>query len=192
MATSELHKGLGVKGWTAVLCTTGRPYRVGMRWDRLFAELESAALDEYADERDAMAEDLRDEQWASLAWTDLLGDPDVRLDVAGLGDVRGRVAGAGDVIVVDDPARRILVLPEAVLAVSGSDGRAAAVPALSRTRRQLARALRDDGASVRIARRDGATVDGRIVAVGADFVQVAVGERRISLPWTAIAALIER
>lgn len=192
MATSELHKALCVKAWTAALCTTARPYGVGMRWDRLFAELESAALDEYADERDALAEDLRDEQWGSLSWADLLGDPDVRLDVAGLGEVRGRVAGAGDVIVVDEPSRRVLVLPEAVLAVTGSDGRAAAVPGVSRTRRQLARALRDDGASVRIARRDGVTVDGRIVAVGADFVQLAVGERRVSLPWTAIAALIER
>jgi len=163
-----------------------------MRWDRLFAELESATLDELADERDALAEDLRDEQWASLSWRDLLGDPHVRLDVAGLGEVGGRVVGAGDVIVVEDAGRRVVVLPEAVLAVSGSDGRAASVPALSRTRRQLARALRDEAGPVRVVRTDGTAVDGRVVAVGADFVQLAVGERRVSLPWESIAALVER
>lgn len=175
------------------LCTTGRsPYGVGMRWDRLFADLEAATIDEVADERDALAEDLRDEQWASLGWVDLLGSPEVRLEVEGVGEIPGRVEGAGDVIVVVDAGRRCVVLPEAVMAVSGTDGRAATVPTLSRTRRQVARALRDDGASVHVARRDGASVVGSIVAVGADFVQVAVGERRVSLPWTAIAALVER
>ena len=163
-----------------------------MRWDRLFAELESAALDELADERDALAEDLRDEQWASLSWTDLLGAPDVRLTVAGLGEVAGRVVRVGDVIEVAESGRRILVLPEAVLGVLSDDGRAAPVTVRSRERRQLARALRDAAETVRVTRRDGTTVEGPITAVGSDFVQLAVGAQRVSLPWTAIAALTER
>jgi len=175
------------------LCTKdGSPYRGRMRWDRLFEELESAAHDELADERDALAEDLRDEQWAALSWTDLLGDPGVRLTVQGLGEVAGRVVSAGDVIQVEDGGRRVVVLPEAVLGVTGDDGRAQPVAQASRGRRQLARALRDAAEVVRVTRRDGSSVDGRVVAVGADFVQLAVGARRVSLPWTAIAALTER
>lgn len=163
-----------------------------MRWDRLFADLEGAAIDEHADERDALAEDLRDEQWASLAWTDLLGEERVRLDVVGLGEIGGRVVGAGDVVLVEDMGRRTVVLPEAIAAVVGVDGRAAAVPRLARTRHQIARALRDAGAEVRVVRRDGTAVEGIIVAVGADFVQVASAGRRISLPWAWTAALVER
>lgn len=163
-----------------------------MRWDRLFAELESARIDEIADERDALAEDLRDEQWSSLRWRDLLGDPGLRLEVEGLGEIDGRVTGTGDVIVVARADRRVVVMPDAVLAISGTDGRAAAVPSLSRTRGQVARALRDDAAEVRVVRRDGVAVDGAIVAVGADFLQVVAGDRRVSLPWTTIAALVER
>ncbi|WP_286929531.1 MULTISPECIES: hypothetical protein [Aeromicrobium] len=163
-----------------------------MRWDRLFADLEGAAIDEHADERDALADDLREEQWAALGWTDLLGGPDVRLDVAGLGEIGGRVAGVGDVLLIEDAGRRVIVLPEAVTAVSGSDGRAATAPATSRTRRQVARAVRDAGVEVRVVRRDGRAVEGPIVAVGADFVQVAAGARRVSLPWGWIAALVQR
>ncbi|GAA3532012.1 hypothetical protein AFL01nite_20220 [Aeromicrobium flavum] len=163
-----------------------------MRWDRLFADLEGVAADAHAEERDALAEDLRDEQWASLSWTDLLGGPDVRLDVAGLGEVGGRVVGVGDVLLVEDAGRRLVVLPEAVTAVVGTDGRAAPAAATTRTRRQLARALRDAGAPVRVVRRDGRAVEGTIVAAGADFVQVAAGDRRVSLPWAWIAALVER
>lgn len=167
-------------------------YGVGMRWDRLFADLESAALDEHADERDALAEDLRDEQWAALSWTDLLGDPDVRLLVAGLGEIAGPVIGVGDVVLIARADRRIVVLPEAVKAVSGTDGRALAAEPLSRTRRQLARALCDAQAEVRVVRCDGSSVEGVLAAAGADFVQLMVAGRRVSLPWSWIAALVER
>lgn len=167
-------------------------YGVGMRWERLFADLEGAAFDEHADERDALADDLRDEQWAALSWTDVLGDPDVRLDVAGLGEIAGPVAGAGDVLLIGPASRRIVVLPEAVIAVSGTDGRAVPVEPLSRTRRQFARALRDAQTEVRVVRRDGSFVEGTVVAAGADFVQLMAAGRRVSLPWNWIAALMER
>lgn len=162
-----------------------------MRWDRLFADLEGAAIDEHADERDALAEDLRDEQWSVLTWTDLLGG-DVRLDVVGLGEIGGRVTGVGDVVLVQDETSRIVVLPEAIAAVIGRDGRAAAAPSISRTRRQVARAVRDAGVEVRVVRRDGRIVEGPIVEVGSDFVQVAAAGRRVSLPWAWIAALVPR
>ncbi|MTB87792.1 hypothetical protein H9L21_04395 [Aeromicrobium senzhongii] len=163
-----------------------------MRWDRLFADLEGAAVDAYAEERDALAEDLRDEQWARLSWTDLLGGRDIRMEVAGRGEIGGRVVGVGDVVLVEDGLRTIVVVPEAIVAISGSDGRAAAAPALRRTRAQMARALRDAGASVRVVRRDGRAVEGVVAAVGSDFLQVAAAGRRVSLPWASIAALEER
>ncbi|MCD9153576.1 hypothetical protein [Aeromicrobium duanguangcaii] len=163
-----------------------------MRWDRLFTDLEGAAVDAHAEERDALAEDLRDEQWSRLSWTDLLGGPDVRLEVAGLGEIRGRVVGVGDVVLVEDGLRTIVVLPEAIVAISGSDGRASAAPALRRTRGQLARALRDAGARVRVVRRDGRAVEGVVAAVGSDFVQITATGRSVSLPWASIAALEER
>lgn len=165
------------------------PYGVVMRWDRLFADLEGSAFDEHADERDALAEDLSDEQWAVLSWTEVLGDPDVRLRVVGVGEVAGPVTAAGELLLIGREGRRLAVLPDAVTAVSGCDGRAAAVPRLSRTRRQFARALRDEGSEVRIAQRDGSVLEGRVVAVGADFVQLSVGARRVTVPWTWIAAV---
>lgn len=173
-------------------CGCRCPTVLAMRWDRLFAELEASTLDEQAAERDALAEDLQDEQWAALSWTDLLGDPHVRLEVAGLGEVSGPVVGAGDVIVLQDDGRRVVVVPEAVCAVSGDDGRAAGVRPLSRTRSQIARALRDAGVEVTVVRRSGSPVAGTIAAVGADFIQVESGRRRVSLPWSSIAALLER
>lgn len=163
-----------------------------MRWDRLFADLEGAAIDEHADERDALAEDLRDEQWAALSWTDLLGGPDVRLDVAGLGELPGRVVGVGDVVLVEGDGCRTIVLPEAIAGVVGDDGRAVAAPPVSRTRRQVARAVREAGVQVRVVRRDGRAVEGTIAEVGSDFVQVAAGGRRVTLPWAWIAALVQR
>jgi len=163
-----------------------------VRWDRLFEELEASSHEVRADEREALAADLQDEQWAALSWIDLLGAADVRLDVSGLGEVGG-VESVGDVIVLRDGlGRRTVVVPEAVVAVNGADGRAAPPPTSRRTRRQLVRALRDAELEVRVVRRDGSAVEGRIVAAGADFVQLGVGGRRVSLPWSSIAALVER
>lgn len=161
-----------------------------MRWDRLFADLESTAADAVADERDALAHDLRDEQWAGLRWRDLLGGASA-LQVEGLGTVAGRVVAAGDLVLLDAGGQWWAVVPEAVLAVVSTDGRAQPVPPLRRSRRQFLRALRDEAGEVRLARRDGSVVTGRVTAAGDDFVQVETAGRRVSVPWPAVSALTE-
>ncbi len=161
-----------------------------MRWDRLFADIEGSAIDAQADQRDSLADDLRDEQWGTLGWLDLLGGDEVRLQIAGLGEVVGRVVGCGDLVLVDDASGWLAVVPEAVTGVGSVDGRAAPAPVFRRTRRQFARALRDEGTAVRVVRRDGSVVEGAITAAGGDFVQLSSGMSRVTLPWSWIAALL--
>ena len=74
-----------------------------MRWDRLFADLEGQVEDEALAERDALAAELRDEHWGSLAWRDLLGGT-ATLEVLGAGRVYFRATGSGvvQVILSDD------------------------------------------------------------------------------------------
>lgn len=159
-----------------------------MRWQRLFREIEAQSIDEAAEERDSLAADLVDEQWAQTSWRGFLAG-DVVLDVAGLGRLSGQVvSGTGAVIHVVDSGREVLIEPSAVTAVRSSGGRA-----LPQTRqanwRQLLRALRDEGEVVRVTCRDGVSADGRLAAVGADFVQLASAERLVVVPWSAVSAV---
>lgn len=158
------------------------------RWDRLFAEVESTAAEAHADERDALARDLVDEQWSTVSWRDLLGGT-VMIEVEGLGQVEGPVRYAGDLVVIDRGGPWLAIVPEAVLTVSSDDGRAQSVPPMRRDRRQFALMLVADGSAVRVVRRDGRSVVAVVRAVGSDFVQMESAGRVVSLPWGAIAAI---
>lgn len=159
-----------------------------MRWDRLFAALEASAADAAADERDALADELGHEQWGTVGWRDLLGGAET-IEVAGHGIVNGRVRYAGDLVVVEEAGPWIAIVPEAIVAVAGTDGRAIPAPSMRRGRRDFVRLLAEDGGPVRVVRRDGTALVGSVVAAGSDFVQVQVAGRRVSVPWTALASL---
>ena len=126
-------------------------------------------------------------------------DHDVALDMAGLGTVTGRLArvttgwcllrGAGQDWVV-----RL----EAIAAVHGGSDRAVpevAWPAVSRSGLGAAlRRLADSAEPCSLHRTDGRRHDGRLVRVGADFVEVATGEggRLVLVALDQVAAVQSR
>jgi len=162
-----------------------------MRWERLFAELESAAVDDAALERDALADDLVDEEWAAATTRDLLWG-DVDLDVQGAGQVSGVVVRAlPDVVVVLTTHGDVAVARTAVTGWSGGSGRA---PELTEVTRRwgwarLLRSLRDEGDLVHVVRTDGSQVQGRVGAVAADAARIENTVGDVWVPWAAIATV---
>lgn len=163
-----------------------------MRWDRLFEDLEASAEDAVRDERDALADDLRDELLAERSWAEGLSG-EILVSVMGAGDV------AGVVTVVTDHFIHLTGLHEDVLvarsAVTAVSGRAAGEPVVS-TRVGWGgafRAARDDGDPVRVVRIDGQSTEGEVRAVAADaaVVRTAAG-RDVTIPWSAIALVRRR
>jgi len=154
----------------------------------LFGEIEAAASDAVLDERDAMADDLRDEAWAERSWAESLAG-EVVLGVLGVGDVRGRVSAvADDFVALVCGEDEVLVARRAVLTASGDRG------APGRIRHGWAamlRAARDDGELVRVTRLDGVTVQGRVTAVARDAMLLAT-VRETFIPWRAVAVLRRR
>ncbi len=161
-----------------------------MRWARLFADLEDSAADAIAAERDALAAELKDAHWAQLGWQDLLGGQ-VTLEVAGHGQLQGPAVYAGELILLEHDGRWTAVVPSAVLGVYAGDGRAAPAKQMRRTKTQFARMLRDEAVAIQVTRRDGKVLLGLIENVGQDFVQLQLVNRRLSIPWSAIATLAE-
>ncbi len=166
-------------------------YGDGMRWDRLFDDLEASAQEAVREERDALADDLRDELLAERSWTESLNG-EVLVSVQGAGDVRGVVAGVAEHFVHLLAAHEdVLVARSAVMGLSGG-GRGAA-------RRGRAgwgsvfRAARDDGDPIRLLRRDGQQIEGEVRAVVADAVVVRTpSKRELTIPWSAIALVRRR
>ncbi len=166
-----------------------------MRWDRLFAGLEDEADRLARDEVEALAADLSDETWAATSWRDLVGGR-VRLEVRGAGQVAGEVASVNDSVVRlrgDDGDR--LVATRAVVEVVEAERRASTVSRVDALLgwRSALRRLRDADEPVRVVLDDGRVVDGRVDAVGADFVRIeTVSGRRRVLVLDAVAVVSPR
>lgn len=128
---------------------------------------------------------------------------EVAVEVAGLGRVVGQVVDVGtDHVALLTGQGRVWVLLDAVLAVTGLPAHAAAPPgaaAAGWSLRGVLRGLAEAAAPVVLHRRDGADLVGRVVHVGADHVDVAVGpeglgrraapSRLVSLPLGMVACL---
>lgn len=141
-----------------------------MRWDRLLAEIEASQVDEAALERDALASELVDEEWAGARARDLIWG-EVALEVRGAGWVEGQVIRSADAfVIVGDGPREVVVARDAVLGWRGGSGRAPEPSGIDARLgwSQLLRALRDDGEEVRVWRVDGAQLAGRIETVTQD------------------------
>lgn len=163
-----------------------------MRWDRLFADLEGQAAEIEREERDALADELRDGDWADTSWRDLLGGT-VVLDVLGAGPVEGVVALVNERIVQLDRDR--VVAARAVVGVRSAQRRAdePGRVAASLGWGQVFRALRDAGEPVAVRLVDGTTRDGMVGVVGRDFVRlVSASGRAQDVVWTGIAVVSGR
>src|SRR4051812_11039736 len=105
-----------------VTCRT--PYRVGMRWEALFADMEAQlAAAERADLRADVAELVRAER-ATVHLVDRLRDAvgrRVRVHVLGADVVEGEVLDAAEqwILVGQERERRVLVPSRAIVAVAG-------------------------------------------------------------------------
>lgn len=154
-----------------------------MRWDGLFADLESQALalDE-AQRSGEVAERARSEV-GRLRLVDRLRpavDQLIRVECAGL-TVRGSVRRVGsDWLLLEEEAGGELVLAlSAITAVAGLS-RVSAVPGSEGVLearlglRSVLRTIAADRSAVRVVLRDGTALDGTFDRVGADFVELAV------------------
>lgn len=170
-------------------------YGAGVRWDRLFDELEAQVADRELEERDALADELRDGDWAQTTWRQLLGGR-VSLQVLGVGRVEGIVALANATLVHlrGDLADQI-VSAAAVTTVHASERRAddpTEVGAVLGWGHVL-RALRDTGDLVRVRLTDGTSWDGVVDVVGRDFVRLRVESGRSHvIPWSVLAVVSGR
>lgn len=162
-----------------------------MRWERLFADLESGADDAALVERDALIADLREGEWAATSWWQLCGGP-VELGVVGLGRVVGEAVAANEsVIQVRTSHEHVLINVSHVLDVRSSR-RAAPLTAVA-SRLGLPHALRmcqRDGDRVRLHRVDSSQCVGTVQRVGRDFVDIRDDSGRLMVvPLSAVAAL---
>lgn len=172
-----------------------------MRWDDRLAAL-AADLEQQADglglaERDIeVAEQGRAEYAAVDLGGRLLGSLGRRLEleVSGVGRIEGSLARVGDGwCLVAGAAGEWAVRMAAVGSVRGLVGQAVPAPARPVTARlgwgSALRGLQDLADGVVLHRLDGTPVRGRVLRVGADFVEVVedAGVAAV-LPFTALAA----
>jgi hypothetical protein len=151
-----------------------------MRWDRLFEDLEAQAADLELDERDALADELRDGDWAQTSWRQLLGGH-VVLAVRGADRVEGVVTLVNDRLVhLRGEGIDHVVSAAAVMAVHSSERRADAPTAVGDALGwgHVFRALREADEEIRLRLVDGTIRDGSVWVVGRDFVRLRAGSGR--------------
>lgn len=159
-----------------------------MRWDRLFDELEGHVRHAELVERDALVADLREGEWAERSWIDGLADtsPTVELSVLDVGVMTGTVRWATtSVIHVQSASAHHLIAAAAVQWVRGADRS----PGLARdsVRARLGwgpvlREAQDERDLLAVTLVGGMVLEGRVTAVGRDFVRLgsdSVRERDI-------------
>lgn len=169
-------------------------YGSGVRWERLFADLEAQLSAARAQEAWGQVGELVRAERAAVHLLDRVraarGGP-VRVHVGDLpGELGAVVAGdlldvGADWVLVAEPGARQALVPLAAVEAFEALGRRASPPAGVVERRigvgAALRALGRDRAQVQVQTR-GRTVLGRVEAVGADHVDVAAG--RGSPTWT--------
>lgn len=164
-----------------------------MRWDRLFDELEGQVDHEHARARDALVEELREGEWSQVSWTDLLSaGSEVEVVVRDVGPVLGTVRFANrQVIHLTSASAEHIVAAAAVVLASG--GRRPSATSAVLESLGWGHVLRSAGEDVlRFSLAGGQFVEGRLDAVGADFVRITTGQDRHGdrsarlLPFSAI------
>jgi hypothetical protein len=180
-----------------------------MRWDALFADLETAAAGEWLRERDAEIAERTRAELGRVRLVDRLRAVADRASAGEHADIAVRTLAAGTLRgeitrVTDDwfllvtPAHEWVVAIDAVLGLSGLPPVARAPESRSAVSAGLGwaaawRVLARDRTSVHVVRRDGETVAGVPGRVGHDFVELGdvdgVGRAVEVVPHAAIAAV---
>lgn len=179
-----------------------------MRWNDLFADLESQAEAGERAELDAEVADRSRGEQASIALVDRLvaahGQP-LLVRMAGAGEIRGRLGavGANWLLLSEGPTDQLALLA-AVCGVCDLGRRSAPRERRSPVLARLGvvaplRAIVRDRATVRIVLRDGGAVTGTPERVGKDHLDVLVhaadevarsaGRHRITLPFEALSTV---
>jgi hypothetical protein len=178
-----------------------------MRWNDLFADLESQAHALSVAERDAEVAELTRLETSRLELASRLRPAlgaAVRVRCLGGMALAGRLSaiGTGWVLLEEDAGREAFVATAAVVSIAGLGRLSAPGPALD-ARLGFGRALRGlarDRSVLRACLIDAGVVDGTLDRVGSDFVEFAVhaaGEPRrreevrevLMLPFSALAVL---
>ena len=172
-----------------------------MRWEILFDDLQSQLEAAERDLVDAEVMDLAEAEMATIPLVDRLRAAmgrRLRLGVEGLDPVTGvvRDAGAGWLL-IGDPHRQVVVATAAIRTVAPlAEGAPPAGPVGSRLGLGHAlRALARAGEPVQVALRDGQRLQGWLVRVGADHVDLhrdATGADLpvLTVPFAALAAVV--
>lgn len=154
-------------------------YRSRMRWERLFGELENALSDETKLEHESLASELRDEEWAATAWTDLLGGT-VELSVRGHGRIRGHVEVLGpDVLAVGHHVVRLA----AIESVASGERAGSPEPTRYSWRIVMRTMLETEGSQVQVTTLAGTHFRGELTVLGADHIVVGGAV----VPWQQVA-----
>jgi hypothetical protein len=154
-----------------------------MRWEQLFADLESQV-----DEQEAAAEQAEESsraraEYGRVRLSDRLGGAlrqELSLSCRGAGELTGRLLDVGVdwLLMTDAQGREVVVATGAVSAVAGlgSVTAPASVEGAVARRLDLRRAMRGlarDRAAVTVLLEDGSVLSGTIDRVGADFMELA-------------------
>ena len=159
------------------------------RWDALFADLESQAVEDTRSQRGAEVDELVRAETAQLPLTARLRaavGTALTLRCAGALVVTGRLERVGPdwLLVSEGAGREALVVVAAVHTVAGLGRRSAGELSVVESRLGLRHALRGvarDRSAVRLHLRDGTQADGTLDRIGADFIELAAhpaGESR--------------
>jgi hypothetical protein len=171
--------------------------------EELFAlldDLEGRAEALYDAEREAELADRTRAEYQQVTFASRLMasiDDDIALDVLGVGVVAGRLArAASDWCLVGGAGQDWIIRLDAIAAIHGASSRAVPEVAWSPlTRIGLGGALRriaDSGDRCVVHLVDGRGHDGLVHRVGADFVELTVGEGRLVLITFETLAAVQR
>lgn len=167
-----------------------------MRWERLFADLETELAAAGAAERDVEVAERTRAEVAKLRLVDRLraaGEASLTVELAGAGSWSGRVADTGPdwVLLRGDPRGDALVALDAVQTVSGLPPRSAVPGSEGRVAERfrigaVLRGVARDRAGVRVWVRDGGSHTGTVDRVGADYLELAEHDPDVARRATAI------
>lgn len=169
---------------------TATPYTgrlVLMRWERLFEDLSARADDQDRLERDALADDVRDEHWAQTSLLDVLPSAHA-VDMAGAGRLSGRVTGLGSqMFCLETPSSEHLLSITAVRTLQVGSTRPDALPECRH--RQILRQWARDGLPARVMDVDGTALEGGLRRIGTDFLMLSAGANVHAIPFAAISVI---
>lgn len=154
-----------------------------MRWERLFADLETELAAAEAAERDVEVAERTRAEVAKLRLVDRLraaGEASLTIEMGGAGSWSGRVVDTGPdwVLLRGDRRGDAVVALDAVCAVGGLPPRSAVPGSEGRVAERfrigaVLRGVARDRVGVQVWTRDGRTHTGTVDRVGADYLELA-------------------